>query len=819
MTVRLRTLAESIWKDVRFGLRTLGRSPGYACAAVLILALGIGANTAMFSVIDGVLLKPLPFRSGDELVLVRQSAPGSNVADASVSIPELVAYRTQLTAVRDLVEYHSMSFVLLNQGEPDRVDTGVVSSNFFEVLGVRPQLGRTFNDTDDDLGAEPVLVLSHRYWQEKFGGDSDVVGRVVEMNDHAHTVVGVLPAFPQYPRDNDVYMPTSACPFRSGAERRMQQNHRTFAALNVFGRLAPQASVDQASTEIRTVAGGFTRDFPQDYQRAREFTGQAESLRDQLVRDARPMLLALSGATMLVLIIACANVANLALARAVRRGRELALRLALGAGRARLVRQLVTESMLVAVAGGVGGVLLAWWSVGLLVDFVGRFTPRTGQIDMDASVFAFAVATSLVTGVVFGALPAFAVRRNIAQSMRDGAAQSGDGGGRQRLRSTLVVAQVGVSFVLLVGAGLLLQSFYRLSAVPLGFDTNRVMTAAIFGNFSRTPQDTLRIETAILDGLRASPGVTSAALTTAVPLSDITPGQQAIVIEGRPADDARPWQVDPNVASDGYFETLGVPVLAGRSFRESDRTDPTPVAVINQTMAGLWDREDPVGRRFRVAAGGSASWITVVGVVGDFKLYGADSAPTAEYYAPVGPANPFAGRLLVRTDGNPYDLIPVIKAAVARVDPTAPVEELQTIEELENGRLAVPGVTAALLSMFAFVALVITVAGIAGLVATSVSQRTREFGLRMALGASRGSVLGQVLRQGLLLVSIGLVIGVGGAWAFGRLIARYLFSTRPDEPLAYLAVAAIFVVAALVAAAGPARRAVSIDPLAALRSD
>ena len=450
-----------------------GDRQGYATAAILILALGIGANTAMFSVIDGVLMKPLPFRQGAELVLVQQSAPGSNVQDASVSIPELVAYRQRLTAVRDLVEYHSMSFVMLNQGEPDRVDTGVVSANFFEMLGITPALGRTFIDTDDDLGVEPVLVLSHEYWQQKFGGDKNVVGKIVEMNDHMHTIVGVLPAFPQYPRSNDVYMPTSACPFRAQGERTMQQNHRTFAGLRVFGRLTSGATAERASAEVGTIASGFDDAYPRDYQRAREFTGRAQPLQEQLVSNARPMLLAISGATMLVLLIACANVANLALARSVRRGREMALRAALAPGRGRLLRQLVTESVILSLAGGAIGIGLAWLSLDLLVTFIGRFTSRTQQIGIDGGVLAFALGASLLTGIIAGALPALSARRNLAHSMRDGGSQAGESGGRQRLRAVLVVAQVAVSFILLVGAALLLQSFYRLSAKPLGYQTGR----------------------------------------------------------------------------------------------------------------------------------------------------------------------------------------------------------------------------------------------------------------------------------------------------------------------------------------------------------
>ncbi len=817
------TFWDNLWQDTRFGLRTLRRSPGYTLAAVVILALGIGANTAMFSVVYGVLVEPLPYRDDGELVLVEQSVPALDMDSLNVSIPELADYRGQLRTVRDLVEYHSMSFTLLSEGEPDRVDTGVVSANFFNMLGVRPLYGRTFVAADEELGAEAVLVLSHEYWQQKFGGDPSVVGRVLEMNNRPHTVIGVLPPHPQYPRYNDVYMPTSACPFRARAQETAAQNRRAFGALEVFGRLSPGETAERASTELATVAAAFDDRFPDVYEtngKRGEVVAHVQPLKEELVAGARPMLVTLVGTTLLVLLIACANVANLALARTVRRSRELAVRTALGAGRGRLVRQLVTESLIVALAGGALGLGLASVSVEMLTRFVGRFTPRTGQIDIDGGVLLFALVTSVATGVVAGLLPALSVRRSLSGAMHDGAAGSGEGRTRQRLRAGLVVAQVAVSFVLLVGAALLLESFFRLSSVPLGYRTEQVMTAAIYGNFTRmaTAEDARRIQDGVLERLRASPGVVSAAVTNAVPQSALLPGPRPIEIHGM-APGIRPRNAVQNVASEGYFDTLGVPILAGRDFRGGDGPEASPVAIVNQSMAGLWEGRSPLGTTFSVAGANPAVEYTVVGVSADFRMYGADRDVEAQFYLPASQAGFGGGRLLVRTDRNPIDLAPVIKAAVHAVDETMPVEELRTLAEIRNERLAVPGLTAVLLSLFAGVALVVTLAGIAGLVGTSVSQRTREFGLRMALGATRRSVLNLVLRQGVVLVVIGAVIGAGGAYGFSRLLSRFLFETRPTDPAAYAAVAAVFVVAALAAAFGPARRATTIDPLTALRSE
>ena len=817
------TFWDALVQDVRFGIRTLRRSPAYTLAAVVILALGIGANTAMFSVVDGVLLKPLPFRDGHELVLIQQQAPQTARPSVGVSIPELIDYRARLKSIRDLVEYHSMSFTLLNQGEPDRVDTGVVSANFFDVLGVKPLHGRTFIDTDDDLGAPAVVVLSHAYWQAKFAGDPKVIGKSVEMNDRIHTIVGVLPPYPQYPQEEDVYMPTSACPFRADAETQIHTNHRAFGALQVFGRLAPGATEEKATTEVATVAATFDKSFPQNYTRLKEIKGNARVLQDALVVEARPMLYALAGATILVLMIACANIANLALARTVRRTRELALRSALGAARGRLLRQLITESILVSLAGGTLGLLLAWLSVGMLSRFVERFTTRTGQIAIDGGVLAFMIVVSVLTGILFGAAPALAARRNTAQSMREGSGQAGDGVSRQRLRAGLVMAQVAVSFVLLVGAALLLHSLYRLSMVPLGYRLDRVISADIGGNFSlfHDRVKSVELQRAVLDEVRAIPGVVSAAVTSNVPLTATQPFRTQVRIEGAAdAANGAPLETDRGVATDGYFETLGMAVLSGRTFDRKDTAESMPVAVINTSMARLWRGADPIGSRFTIVGQPPPdNPVTVVGVVSDSHPYGPNLDPQPQFFQPLDQAPFGGGGLVINTTGPPAELVTSIKAAVHRVHPQMPVEDVRTLEDLKQSRLAVPGLTAALLSMFAGVALIVTLAGITGVIATSVSQRTREFGLRMALGGTRLSVLSLVMRQGIVLVIAGVLLGIAGAVVFTRLLERYLFATTPTEPIAYIAVAALFFVTALAAAFGPARRATTIDPLTALRAE
>jgi putative ABC transport system permease protein len=823
--VRGITFWDACLQDVRFGIRTLRRSPGFTLAAIVILALGIGANTAIFSVISGVLLKPLPFHDGHELVLLQQSAPASRISNTGVGIPELWDYRKRLQSVRDLVEYHGMSFTLLNQGEPDAVSAGVVSANFFDMLGVRPIYGRTFADGDDDLEAPAVLVLSYEYWQQKFGADPNVVGRVLQMNNKPHTIIGVLPAFPQYPAHNDVYMPTSACPFRADAERKLDDGYRTFM-VRVFGRLAPGATRERAAAEIAGIAQSFPIDHPDDYKAAQGFTGSAVSLQDQLVVGARPLLFTLAAVAMLVLLIAAANVANLTLAHATHRQRELAVRAALGASRARLFRQLMTESLIVSAASGIVGLWLASFSLDLLVGFVGRFTPRTGQIAIDTGVLWFTVIASIATGVLFGAAPAFAARRTVVQAVRDGTGQTGDRVGGHPVRACLVVSQVAISFVLVVGAVLLLESVRRLATVSVGFDTDQVMAASVSGNFSKfsTNEESLRIQTEILTHLRRSPGVRNAAITSSVPLANRIPNQPPIRIEGRAPDPTRRLSANPNIASDGFFDTLGVPMLAGREFRTSDDANAPMVAIINLSMTKYWDGTDPIGTRFtidRPVRPGSPEppWFTVVGIVKDFHLHAVDNDIEPQFYTPFNQALYGGGSVIVRADGPVSNLPGIIRAAVRATDSEIPIEQLQTLEEFRTGQLSSPGLTAALLTIFAVVALLITLAGIAGVVGTSVSQRTREFGLRIALGASRASVLSLVLRQALVFVVTGVVLGVAGAYVFGQVISGFLFETAPTDGLAYGIVATLFVIAALLATFGPARRATSIDPLQALRME
>jgi putative ABC transport system permease protein len=812
---------DSLIADVRYGIRTLIKHRGYTAIAVLTLALGIGANTAIFSVISGVLLKPLPYGEPDRLVVLRQSAPGTGQANVNLSIREYFDYREQSPDFEALVEYHQMNFVLLKRGDPDRVNTGVVSHNFFDVLGIHPLVGRTFVATDDNQGAEAVLILSFSYWQSKFGGDPNIVGQVFQMNDRPHTVIGVLPNVPHFPQENDVYMPVHACPFRSSAERNIAQNRRIFGALVVFGKLKPGVPRERAAKGVEAICHRFTTANPRNYRPVAGFTATALDVRGELTRQARPMLLILMGTTALILLIACANVANLTLARVLRRDRELALRAAVGADRRRLIRQLLTESTILSVAGGILGLLFASSTINMLTLFVARFTERTGEIDLDPRVLAFTLGVSLVTGIVFGTIPALASRFDLVKALKQGGKGSADAIGHRRLQGGLIVVQVAVSVVLLIGAGLLLASLYRLQRVDPGYRGDRVLSAEAFGNFTKYPtaDAQLGFYLPLIERLEQQPGVISAAVTNAVPLSGVAPGSAPFQIEGQATDnpDQRPT-ADVRIASSRFFETLGIPLVRGRIFSELDHREAPLVAVVNQSMTRYWDDRDPIGSR--ISFNNGQTWATVVGVVGDVRQFGLDQQPVAQVYVPLR-QTPFglAGRVLVRSSGEPARASDMLRDAIHALDADMPVENTQTLADLRDTFLTTPRLTATLLAIFGALALFVTIAGITGVIATAVSERTQEFGVRMALGASRTGVLAMVARQGMLLVAAGLVAGVIGAVATGRVLAAYLYETEPTDPIIYLGVGIAFLLAGSLACLAPAWRATTVDPLLALKAE
>ncbi len=805
-------------QNIRFAFRTLRRNRLFAIFAVATLGLGIGANSAVFSVIDGVLLKPLPYASGDRLVVVNQSTRLAGRQNAGVSIKELYDYRDNASAFDGLVEYHQMNFDLLRTGNPDRVSTGVVSHDFFNVLGIRPLLGRTFTAGDDNPGADAVLVLSYSYWRKAFGADASVVGQVVEMNDRPHTIVGVLPNLPLYPQENDVYMSVSACPFRAAGEKRITANRRAFAALTVFGRVKDGLNRLQADADVRRVASGFVAEHAGAYRALDGFTAAVLPVREQLTRQARPMLLILLGTTGFVLLIACVNVANLSLARLLHRERELAVRAALGAGRRQIVAQLLTESTVLSLAGGAVGLLFAGYTVSMLAAFAGRFTSRTQQIEIDPRVLLFTLALSILTGVLFGILPALQSKGDLLASMRQGGTTAGANPSRRRLQKGLIVAQIAFAVVLLVGAGLLLATVYRLQKVDLGYHGDHVLSAEAFPNFTKYPNAATQIAfyDAALRRLAATPGVVSAAVTNAVPLSAIVPGANPLRFKGE-GDGPDPRKTaDVNIATPRYFATLGIPLLDGRDFTDADVADRRRVAIVNGTMAKYWDGS-PIGRE--VSFDNGTTWVAVVGIAGDTRQYGVERGAIPEIFIPLAQSGGTAGRFIVRTIDDPAAFGATLRQAVQAVDPDMPVKNIVSLPELRELALARPRLTAFLLSIFAFVALLVTLAGVAGVIAISVTQRLKEFGVRMALGASRLQVLTVVLKEGLLLVAAGLALGIAGSFVATRSLSAYLYETPPGDPFTLALVCATLLIAGLLSCLLPALRATGADPVGSLRAE
>ncbi len=809
---------ETLLQDIRYGARGLRRNPVFAAAAVVTLALGIGANAAIFSVVHGVFLQALPYGGGERLVRLRQDAPGINVTDFPFSPVEISDYAARNHTLAGMAEYHSMWFVLLGKSEPERVQTGVVAANFFDVLGVKPILGRTFRAGEDAPGAEPLLVLSHDYWMRSWGGDRGIIGRTLRMNDRIHTVIGVLPPIPAYPDDNDVYMPVSACPFRGRPEMSRDRDHRM---VQVFARLKPGVSLSAARADLGGIAQSLASQFPASYP-AKEggFAVTAVSLRSELTQAARPTFLVLFGIVGLVLLLACANVANLTLARLLRRQRELALRSALGAGRLRLARQLVTESTLVALAGGALGLLFATGGLRLLVTFAARFTPRAREIAIDGPVLFFALAVSVVTGIALGLIPAVSSRRSLTQALQEGGSRSTAGAGRHRMRSALIVLQVAISFTLLIGAGLMIRSLWKLQGVDPGFRIGRVLTTRLDLNFTKYTNSAQlwAFEKEALERLAAEPGVVTAAISGSFPLNETGPNNGRFEIEGRPAasEDLRPQAEFQRVSTD-YFATVGVPLVRGRVFNSADSPETPKVAVVSRSLARrFWDTKDPVGARITFDRG--KSWITIVGVAGDVRQYGLAAAPPDEIYVALPQYPTLSGSLLVRTTGSPLSLSRLVRETVHSIDPDQPIDRFQTLEQARSNALASPRLTATLLSLFALLALAVTCAGIAGVMAFAVGERRQEFGIRMALGAKPAAVLKLVLRQSMTLVAAGLALGLVGAHLLARLMSSLLFEVNATDPPTFLAMSVVLVTVALLASFIPARRATGVDPMIALRS-
>ena len=808
-------------QDTRYALRMMRQNPGYTAVVVITLALGVGVNTAIFSVVHGTLLRPLPYAQGDQLVIVRQQALKAGIGDVAFSVAEINDYRRQNHTLSELAEYHHMTFTLFGHGQAERVATGVVSANFFDMLGVRPILGRKFTPADEQPGAPPVLVLSYEYWRRSQRGDPTIIGKTFEMNDKVHTVVGVLPPVPQFPHENDVYMPTSACPFRSAPALIANRDTRM---MGVFARLKPGATLEQSRADLETIAGRLQQEYPKSYPVDAGFSAISVSLRQELTRQARPTLYVLLGAAGFVLLIASANVANFTLARMSQRERELMMRSALGAGRGRLLRQLLTESALAGIIAGALGLVLAWSGLSLLVQFATRLTPRAREISLNGWVLLFALLTATVASLVSGSALAFSSSRASAIRLQEGSTHSTSGIGRRRLRNALIVLQVAFSLVLLAGAGLMVRSLVKLQEVDAGFVAQRVLTMGIDLNWAKykTPEHLRQVGRNILEKVQALPGVLSVAVSSSFPLDPdsiaMRPMRQNFRIEGQPVRESQtPFLSNARAATPDYFKILGIPLVAGRTFTSADKHGAPLVVVLNQSVARHhWPGTNPIGRRISFDEG--KTWATVIGIVGDTKEFSLNEQPSDEIYLPLD-QNAAVGSLLVRTVADPMSLANQILRSIREVDPETAIPNLETLEQARSDTLASPRLRANLLGLFAVLALVIAATGIGGILALSVNQRVHEIGIRLAVGARPVDILLMVIRQGMTMVLAGLALGLAGALAITPLLHALLFQVTPTDPLTFVGVASLLGLTALLACYLPARRSTRIDPLVALRHE
>ena len=814
----------SFVSDLRRAFRSLLKARGFASAVILTLALGIGANTAMFTLLRGTLLRPLPNRQGERLVYLRQSAKGVGQDNVLFSVPEIIDYRGASKTLGAVAEYSSMTFTMVDGDEPVHVQAGVISGNFFEVMGLGSVLGRLTSDRDDGPAAPPVAVLSHQFWMQRFGGDPKVIGRQVRINDMSSTIVGVVQRAPQYPQRTDVFVNMVTSPHHLSATMKQGRTHRM---TEVFGRLAPNATVEQARAEIARIGTNVRADHPEAYERAARYDISVAPLRLALNERASLTLWLLMGAAGFVLLIACANVANLTLMRGVRREREMLVRTALGAGSWRLRRLLLAENLALALVGGALGVLVAFAGLKMLVAFAAQLTSRADEIRVDGLVLVVGLLTSIAAAVVLSFVPSVGEEGSLAAPMAAAGRGKTAGRGRKRLQHTLVITQLAVCMVLLTAAGLLVRTLTKLNSVETGVRAENVLTMEVPIETNTLDQPAkLAMYERMRDRIATLPGVQVASIGSSVPLKN-TYFVLEVKAEGRAlgAGEATP-RATYKTADPKYFEAAGIPLLAGRSFTTTDRRGSAPVVILSKSFAEhLFGNQNPIGRR--VAWTGevlkfipvTGDWRTVVGIVGDTRDQGLDTDPTPTIFQPIAQEEVFSGALVVRTRTDPTLVQGSALKAIRELYPQQLIENVATLEEVRDATVAPRRLNALFIASFGALAMIIAMVGIAGVLAFSVSSRTQEIGIRMSLGADASRVLRMVLGEGGVLLLLGLVAGLAGALLTSRLLQGLLFGVAPHDPVTLGSVALIIGAVGVAACLLPAMRAAKVDPAIALRSE
>jgi putative ABC transport system permease protein len=808
---------QTILQDLKYAFRMLTKSPGFAIIAILTLALGIGANTAIFSVVYGALLAPLPYHDSSRIIVLNETTP--KVGTVSVSYPNFMTWREASHAFSQMAAVHQASFNLSGVSQPESISGEAVSPNFLSLLGVRPVLGRDFSPTEENSGAAPVVLLSYSLWQSHLGADPAAIGRTIALDGRSYAIIGVLPPNFRSIDKTDVLEPVGVWATDNPAVTQREERGDT----SVIGKLAKGVTLAQATTEMNGIAARLAEEYPASND---QFGIALKPIRSAFVGDSRVEILVLFGAVMFVLLIACANVANLFLVRGASRTREMALRIAFGASRGRIIRQMLTESFVLAFLGGILGVALAEGGIVGLTALIPVNALGGATVSLNGAVLSFTAGVVVLAAFIFGLAPAMhSTKPDVQSELKEGGRTASAGAGQNRLRAAFAVAEIALALVLLVGAGLTMRSLYRLLSVNPGFRTERVLTMEMDLRTQQYSQDAAirNFWQQVLDKTSVLPGVESAAVGTVVPFTgDHSRGD--ITIEGMPAPRLGSYpHPDMHEVSPGYLNTLGTPLLRGRTFTNSDDENAPLVAMINQKLAReFFANENPVGKRFMwgrldPSAKETPKWITVVGVVGDTKLYGLANPARLEVYLPFRQDPNSDMHLLVKSAVDPAALTSSIRGVVASIDKNQPVFAIATMNDLRSQSVGSQRTTLILLAAFSVLALVLAAIGIYGVISYSLAQRTHEIGIRMALGAQPKDVLRMVLAQGGKISLAGIAIGLAASLVLMRLMASLFFSVSASDPLTFSAVAILLVLVALLACYVPARRALRVDPIIALR--
>jgi putative ABC transport system permease protein len=807
-------LVETLIQDVRYALRTLRKSTTFTCVALLTLALGIGANTAIFSVVYAVLLRPMPYQDPSRVMVLNETTP--KVGTVSVSYPNFLDFRAQSHGFSEMAAVNGVEFNLAGVSQPENISGEAVSTNFLSMLGVRPVLGRDFDPSEEKAGSAPVVLLSYALWQSHFGGEQNAIGRAISLDGRGFTVIGVLPPDFRSIDKTDVIEPIGV--WLTGNSESTERGDR--GDMVVVGRLAAGVGIAQARAEMEGIAARLAQAYPASNDQCGVML---QPIREVFVSDLRPTLLVLSCAVMFVLMIACANVANLFLMRGAGRTKEIALRIAIGASRGRIVRQMLAESLVLAFLGGLLGLVLAIEGIHGILRLIPIGMLAGAKVEVNAAVLLFACGAMVLSALTFGLTPALHSTNAGQSELKQGGRTASAGAGQNRWRGALVIAEVALALILLVGAGLMLKSLYRLLSVDPGFRPDRVLTMEMSLRTSQYEKDpsVLNFWQQVLDRVRALPGVEAAALGTLVPLTN-EHSRTDITIEGmalpKPGSFPHP---DYHVVSPEYVRALGVELLRGREFRDADNENAPRVGMINAMVAReFFLHENPVGKRFvfgHPSAKNPPKWITIVGVVGDTKLYGLANPARLEVYIPFRQSADNHMNLVIRSAVDPAAMTSAIRAVVGSIDKDQPIFAIATLGQLVENSVSTRRLTLILLGLFSALALLLAAVGIYGVIAYSVAQRTREIGIRMALGARSGDVLRMILAHGAKIVGAGVGIGMFASFGLTRLMSNLLFSVSAADPVTFAAVAIGLVLVAMLACYIPARRTLRVDPATTLR--